>query len=164
MKYAPKLVYKRFKALKILSRLHKIIDFVMMALYSLNLTKYTSIVNRLLSMVITPRTASESRFSLIFNYWPILIYVLIRVLQWFFNTPKRKEKEIYPIAPPIQNKKPEYQGKCPLCASIFIEPCALDRSGYVFCKECIRQYISKYKRCPVTGSRCDESSIRRLYI
>lgn len=51
---------------------------------------------------------------------------------------------------------------CPLCKQPRIHPTA-STGGYVFCLKCILASISQRPVCPVTGKRCPESSLVRLY-
>lgn len=51
---------------------------------------------------------------------------------------------------------------CPLCRSPRINPTA-STSGYVFCFSCLTAALRSRPLCPITGKKCPESSIIRLF-
>ena len=52
---------------------------------------------------------------------------------------------------------------CPLCHQPRVLPTA-STSGYVFCLKCLLRYLrERGETCPITGQKCPESSIIRLY-
>uniref|UniRef100_A0A0N5AJ82 Peroxisome assembly protein 12 n=1 Tax=Syphacia muris TaxID=451379 RepID=A0A0N5AJ82_9BILA len=52
---------------------------------------------------------------------------------------------------------------CPLCLRKRIEDTVLSVSGYVFCYNCIRKYVLKEKRCPVSGFPANLCHLIKLY-
>lgn len=61
------------------------------------------------------------------------------------------------MRPPLSNPK-----LCPLCRQPRINPAA-STSGYVFCHRCIVMFVREHGKCPVTGTKCPESRIVRIY-
>ncbi len=52
---------------------------------------------------------------------------------------------------------------CPICLQKRLNPTA-SSSGYVFCYKCIVLYIREHgERCPITGLRCKETQLIRLF-
>ena len=52
--------------------------------------------------------------------------------------------------------------RCPLCGNVRSNP-ALSSSGFCFCYACISDYVAKHGACPVAGTPCDASQIRRVF-
>jgi hypothetical protein len=52
-------------------------------------------------------------------------------------------------------------GKCPVCLS---DPVAMSAScsGHVGCYTCLVDFVNEYGACPVTGTPCTKSQVRRL--
>lgn len=79
------------------------------------------------------------------------------------NTPN-----IPPPLPPAVNvqdgvRTPSNPSLCPLCNQQRINPVA-STSGFVFCYRCIALYIREnLEKCPVTGMKCKESELIRIY-
>mmetsp|Transcript_7979 Transcript_7979/g.11535 ORF Transcript_7979/g.11535 Transcript_7979/m.11535 type:complete len:372 (-) Transcript_7979:534-1649(-) len=51
---------------------------------------------------------------------------------------------------------------CSLCQQPWIAPSATP-SGYVFCHKCLILYVRENKKCPLTGSKCSEEEIIRIF-
>ena len=62
------------------------------------------------------------------------------------------------VKPPLSTNP----SHCPLCRQPRINPAAAT-SGYVFCHRCIVMFVREYGKCPVTGTKCPESRILRIY-
>ncbi|KAG7346187.1 Pex2 / Pex12 domain containing protein [Nitzschia inconspicua] len=63
------------------------------------------------------------------------------------------------IAERLKNLPPTL---CPLCQDPRVNPTA-SISGYVFCYKCILEYVKKEGMCPVTGRKCTETNLVRLF-
>lgn len=61
------------------------------------------------------------------------------------------------MRPPLSNPS-----LCALCRQPRINPAAAT-SGYVFCHRCIFMFVREHSKCPVTGTKCPESRIVRIY-
>ena len=57
---------------------------------------------------------------------------------------------------------PESSDVCPLCQQPWIAPTA-SRSGFVFCHKCLVLYVRDHGMCPLTGIRCTEQDLIRIY-
>jgi Pex2 / Pex12 amino terminal region len=64
---------------------------------------------------------------------------------------------------PLPNAKGVPTGACPLCRRLNRRKPTASSSGYVFCFACILDYIQRHRKCPITGARCRESDLVRLY-
>jgi peroxin-12 len=96
----------------------------------------------------------------------------LRQFRNLLHTQTRQESnEIPPPAPlpvnlnaktrlrPLSSNDPKH---CPICRQPRINPAAAT-SGYVFCHRCIVMFVREYGKCPVTGTKCPESRILRIY-
>jgi peroxin-12 len=61
------------------------------------------------------------------------------------------------LRPPLSNPV-----HCPLCQQPRINP-AVATSGYVFCHRCLVLFVREHAKCPLTGLKCPESRIVRIY-
>jgi peroxin-12 len=68
-----------------------------------------------------------------------------------------------PPAPSLPNEDSIPIGGCPLCRQSSRRKPTASSSGYVFCFACILDYVKQHHRCPVTGARCQDSDLVRLY-
>jgi hypothetical protein len=84
------------------------------------------------------------------------------------NSNSSSMTNIPPPLPPSVNVQseiilPTNPSLCPLCNQERVNPVA-STSGYVFCYRCLALYIrDKGEVCPVTGQRCKESQLTRIY-
>jgi Pex2 / Pex12 amino terminal region len=68
-----------------------------------------------------------------------------------------------PPAVPLPNENGVPTGACPLCRRVNRRKPTASSSGYVFCFTCILDYIQRHRKCPITGARCKEADLIRLY-
>lgn len=68
-----------------------------------------------------------------------------------------------PPAIPLPNENGVPIGACPLCRRGNRRKPTASASGHVFCFTCILDYIQRHRKCPVTGARCMESDLIRLF-
>lgn len=64
--------------------------------------------------------------------------------------------------PQPQNHHALATDECRICEKNHVLPTA-SKSGFVFCNECLVQYLRRHGKCPVTGISSDEDSIVPLY-
>lgn len=68
-----------------------------------------------------------------------------------------------PPPPPVPLAKSRIPtDRCPLCRKHHNQPTA-SSSGFVFCLSCVLPYIRTHRKCPVSGSPCDEGQLVRLF-
>lgn len=58
---------------------------------------------------------------------------------------------------------PQSVDDCPLCSNKRVNPSALAVSGYVFCYQCILDYVRVNEKCPVTKLPANRGDICRVY-
>jgi hypothetical protein len=64
---------------------------------------------------------------------------------------------------PFPTQPVSSRSECPLCRRT---PCAQPTAlttGYVYCLVCILPFVQEHGYCPVTGQKCDETNMVRLY-
>jgi peroxin-12 len=61
------------------------------------------------------------------------------------------------LRPPLSNPT-----HCPLCRQPRLNP-TVATSGYVFCHRCLVLFVREHAKCPLTGVKCPESRIMRIY-
>ncbi|CAM6092311.1 unnamed protein product [Calypogeia fissa] len=98
---------------------------------------------------------------------------IFKMVEWWYQSAEQRVSApaIYPpppAPPPPKVAKngiplPADRTICPLCLQKRTNPSMAAVSGYVFCYPCIFNYITQYKRCPVTLIPAAEDQIRRLY-
>jgi len=52
---------------------------------------------------------------------------------------------------------------CLICLHVRQNECALSNTGYVFCYSCLQRYVTKKRRCPVTGHPTTVDNIVKLF-
>ncbi len=81
------------------------------------------------------------------------------------------EKNKISVPPPVPSKRVEQNelnlsrnpALCPLCSEKRVNPTATC-SGFVFCFRCISLFLRKNNhKCPITGMKCRESQLVRIY-
>ncbi|CAM6052070.1 unnamed protein product [Sphagnum compactum] len=98
---------------------------------------------------------------------------LFKMVEWWYQSAEQRvtAPSIYPPPPPPPQPKvaeggiqlPADRRLCPICMRQRTNPALIAVSGFVFCYPCIFNYVTQYKRCPVTLSRASTSQIRRLF-
>lgn len=61
------------------------------------------------------------------------------------------------LRPPLSNPT-----HCPLCRQARINP-TVATSGYVFCHRCLVLFVREHAKCPLTGMKCPEARIVRIF-
>lgn len=109
-------------------------------------------------------------------FWAFSSTVVIGWLHQLRQHIRRQEQKYHPstlIPPPPEAPSlsldpkhririPEGSDVCPLCQQPWIAPSAAP-SGYVFCHKCLVLYVRDHGKCPLTGIRCKEERIVRIY-
>ncbi len=81
---------------------------------------------------------------------------------------EERKSNIPPPLPPVSQEGnmanyPTNPSVCPLCKQKRLNPTA-STSGFVFCFKCIALYLRENgERCPVTGMKCQEPRLVRIY-
>lgn len=93
-------------------------------------------------------------------------------LQRYLREKKRENQALScipppPDAPPLSiDRKKRIRGVhsdvCSLCQHPWVAP-STSPSGYVFCHKCLVLYVRENKRCPLTGAKCLEEDIIRIF-
>lgn len=96
--------------------------------------------------------------------------VAYRFLEYYQAAEGQQPTVQAPVPPPPQVLQPvahfvlpESTDECPLCSNKRVNPSALAVSGYVFCYQCILDYVRVNEKCPVTNLRADRGDICRVY-
>ena len=149
-------------------------------LYLMNKSKHShsllalagvSLVKRSTDKTNHSTTKSEGNSSLMKDYRVIAfigILLAIRVTRWVYNSEGsgsntteyiRKALQKIPQFPPpsVSNKTFEPQ-ICPICDKTRMRSTA-SVGGYVFCHDCIVQYVRTNKCCPISGLPCNEDDL-----
>ncbi len=149
-------------------------------LYLMNKSKHShsllalagvSLVKRSADKTSHSTTKSEGNSSLMKDYRVIAfigMLLVIRVTRWLYNsegngsnTTEYIRKALQKIPqfppPPVRNKTFEPL-ICPICEKTRVRSTA-SVGGYVFCHDCIVQYVRANKCCPISGLPCNEDDL-----
>lgn len=102
---------------------------------------------------------------------------ILRLVQWWYSREHEsivRKTSTLPIPPPPSSTHtlPSSEGitlpsdvyLCPLCDRPRIDPTTLSTSGFVFCYECISNYIDNHGKCPLTLFPTSREQIIKLFI
>lgn len=110
---------------------------------------YTDIVEHLLKLMTVNQGSKEVFSDKFLNVGKQLnlffLYMFIRIGEWYYQKENKIDK-VADIKPPI---KEEYK-ECPLCkidTSQIQSPIALRCCGYVYCENCINNYMKHHTKC-----------------
>lgn len=96
------------------------------------------------------------------------VLLSIRVTRWLLNNDgstsnpseyiRKALQKIPKFPPPSRTSNVAEPGTCPLCARVRVKSTA-SVGGYVFCHDCILEYVRVNKRCPISGLPCVEDDL-----
>ena len=78
-----------------------------------------------------------------------------KVLTWYFT--QKKEKKVrgpenkVEVSPPMPEEDVKENGYCSICTKKLKNPTMVKQTGYVYCLDCIGDYVQREKRCPLGG-------------
>lgn len=120
------------------------------------------------------KSASDFPYSLVYMLSVSVVFSWITQIRADFDNHRRRQytslssrgmnrASNVPPPPPITRPKHEVPGEsCPICLGDRVSPAA-SSAGYVFCDTCIRDYVQRFRKCPVSGKSCPASGIVRLF-
>lgn len=93
---------------------------------------------------------------------------LIQFVDWWNNANGAKKKPpitgtIPPVPRPVQTSSNIARRQCPLCRQPCNVPTAVVGSGYVYCNQCIVDYVQRYNRCPTTNQPVTTEQLIKVY-
>ncbi|GBG28334.1 Peroxisome assembly protein 12 [Hondaea fermentalgiana] len=100
--------------------------------------------------------------------------LIFKLLEWYYSPENQSQREqnknAQIIPPPPMPPRPSSMGvglprhprQCPLCHEPRVNP-AISSSGIAFCFICIHRHVLEHGACPVTGTPCQVSQIRRIF-
>jgi hypothetical protein len=80
---------------------------------------------------------------------PGILIVLMghKILTWYFNQKNSKKTEVQQdrveVVAPVEENQVDDEGKCPICTKLIKIATMVRHSGYVYCFDCINQYIRR---------------------
>lgn len=138
--------------------------------YAFGLTKYYSPTLQLANVKLTyakdpsPLIQSASipqrLLTLISQIISNGIYV-IQIIDWWNNNFHSKNDNPLPVQSRAQSM-PSSQRQCLLCRQTCFVPTVILGSGYVYCYQCISNYVQRYHRCPTTNQPITIEHLRKL--
>lgn len=101
-----------------------------------------------------------------FKYNLTVTAYLIQFLDYWYSRESRRIKISSLVIPPVPRKYTNTQSSktCPICNRKRKNDAILKTSGFVFCQECIFNFVENNGRCPVTGYHSIVNHIVPLYI
>jgi hypothetical protein len=91
-----------------------------------------------------------------------------KVLTWYFSQKQEKrgrrqaESEKHVSAPTTEEEVRD-TGKCSICTKRIRTATMVRVTGYVYCLDCISQYIRTQRRCPLGGAEASPEDLQILY-
>jgi hypothetical protein len=90
-----------------------------------------------------------------------------KVLTWYFarrreGRTRRVQKEAV-VAPPVGEERVDEGGKCGICTGKLRTATMVRPTGYVYCWECIGNYVRKEGRCPLGRVEVAADQLQILY-
>ena len=91
-----------------------------------------------------------------------------KVLTWYFNNKKQqkmsgKNVEKVEITAPINERDVNEGGKCLLCTKQMKNETVVKTTGYVYCYDCISDYVRREGKCPMSQARISLEHLQILY-
>lgn len=101
---------------------------------------------------------------------PGLLMVLVghKVLTWYFSRKQEKREGGQPgskrhFSAPATEEEVRDSGKCSICTKKMKTATMVRVTGYVYCLDCISQYVRTQRRCPLGGSEASPEDLQILY-
>lgn len=93
---------------------------------------------------------------------------LIQFADWWNSTNGSQSKpsntSLSPPLPSNTSARPNIaKRQCPLCRQPCNVPTAVLGSGYVYCHQCIHDYVQRYQRCPTTNQPVSIAQLIKIY-
>lgn len=137
---------------------------------------------------------SSSSFRFFHNnlrYLTMLIFFVFKILEWKFDKVTQEQIRLNQISSykkhslikktfsPKRSRKNSFKKKenaiyeevaktekdiCNICKNKLWDPVAIKSSLYVYCKQCIMDYINVNKMCPQTGIKLTNPKLIKIYI
>ncbi len=88
---------------------------------------------------------------------PGLLLILIghKIMTWYFSQKKEKKagagEGVKEVMAPLNVDQVKESGKCSICTKRVKNATMVRHTGYVYCWECIGNYVRKERRCPLGG-------------
>lgn len=116
---------------------------------------------------VTPTTFSSRFFSTISQVMSTGLF-LIQFADWWNNANGTKKKPSItgtapPVPRPVQTSSNVNRRQCPLCRQPCNVPTAVVGSGYVYCNECIVNYVQVHHRCPTTNQEVTIEQLTKIF-
>jgi len=92
-----------------------------------------------------------------------------KVITWYFSQRALNkmhiegEKGKEAVTAPVKEEEVEEESKCPLCTKDIRNPTMIRTTGYVYCYDCIDEYVRREKKCPMSQLAASEDSLQVLY-
>lgn len=109
------------------------------------------------------------------DYSRFLLLLLVfgfKFLDWWYATEEERASQ-NPVPIPPYPKEPRHHTEsiivpkdptlCPLCHKKRVTPSVLPSSGFVFCYNCIHDYLTEYQCCPITKIPCQHENIVKIF-
>lgn len=120
------------------------------------------------SPTVSPTTSTGRFFSIMSQVISSGLF-LIQFIDWWNSTNGSKKNSsgtnnnIPPL--PTANRTQTSIGKrqCPLCRQPCNVPTAVLGSGYVYCYNCISDYVKRFHRCPTTHQPVTQEQLIKIY-
>lgn len=94
----------------------------------------------------------------------MLVLVGHKVLTWYFSQKKEKKERgerVGTVVAPLSEEKES--DRCGICTGRLKNPTMVRHTGYVYCWECISDYVRKERRCPLGGLEASPDNLQVLY-
>lgn len=168
------------------------LHFLFNLFYALELTPYTTPINRLAHIAVRRLQASDSavspkaaRLLLFVRVTMMLLHYSTLFVQWTTREQNRyggtpaggamkaidRELQNMPIPlPPVfgvdtnlpPDATPPTPGECPVCHKEIVNTTVLTASGILGCYVCLHDYVQEHRKCPVTRQSAALQQLRRV--
>ncbi len=86
----------------------------------------------------------------------LAIFLGYKILNWYYSSSNNNNQnqnfiQNQNISSPFNQSVVNNRNICPLCSKDINNPAVLSCSGYVFCYNCINNFVKTHKKCPISN-------------
>lgn len=92
--------------------------------------------------------------------------LVIQLIDWWNSAREKSLNQLTNLSLSVDDRKRAVvyrKHHCPLCQQLCKIPTVILGSSYVYCNECINDYVKRYNRCPVSNQPITTEHLFKIY-